>query len=146
SARRTDQRFMSAHRNELRKPSQGTGGRGRVGSVLRAHLATTTVVDSLSPQRSAGRGLGRGAFDLCLPMVPAELLLSPTLSSTPRRRGGLVVMSRCAGWSDFRCLAAARAVRFPSECVEAKLAVKARQSVASRLFGFHQSRQTRPGL
>src|SRR5439155_21355222 len=62
----------------------------------RAHLATTTVVDSLSPQRSAGRGLGRGAFDLCLPMVPAELLLSPTLSSTPRRRGGLVVMSRRA--------------------------------------------------
>src|SRR5207247_4017512 len=52
-----------------------------------AHLGTTTVVDSLSPQRSAGRGLGRGAFDLCLPMVPAELLLSPTLSSTPRRRG-----------------------------------------------------------
>src|SRR5207249_9858762 len=96
SARRTDQRFMSAHRNELRKPSQGTGGRGRVGSVLRAHLATTTVVDSLSPQRSAGRGLGRGVFDLCLPMVPAELLLSRTLSSTPRRRGGLVVMSRRA--------------------------------------------------
>src|SRR6266516_782752 len=29
-------------------------------------------------------------------MVPAELLLSPTLSSTPRRRGRLVVMSRCA--------------------------------------------------
>src|SRR5947207_11220627 len=64
--------------------------------VKRAHLATTTVVDSLSPQRSAGRGLGRGAFDLCLPMVPEELLLSPTLSSTPRRRGGGVVMSSCA--------------------------------------------------
>src|SRR5216117_2943518 len=62
----------------------------------RAHLATTTVVDSLSPQRSAGRGLGRGAFDLCWPMIPAELLLSPTLSSTPRRRCVLVVMSRCA--------------------------------------------------
>src|SRR5437016_13353638 len=58
----------------------------------RAHLASTTVVDSLSPQRSAGRG----AFDLCLPMVSAELLLSPTLSSTPRRKGGLVAMSRCA--------------------------------------------------
>ena len=58
----------------------------------RAHLATTTVLDSFSPQRSAGRG----AFDLCLPMVSAELLLSPTLSSTPRRKGGLAVMSRCA--------------------------------------------------
>jgi hypothetical protein len=53
-----------------------------------AHLANTTMVDSLSLQRSAGRGLGRGASDQCLPMVPEELLLSPTLSSTSRRRGG----------------------------------------------------------
>src|SRR5437773_2737350 len=72
--------------------------RARIG----AHLATTTVVDSLSPQRSAGRGLGRGAFDLCLPMVPAELLLSPTLSSTTAEERGLVVMSRCARAPDFR--------------------------------------------
>ena len=90
---------MASRRPEHFRPPQSDlveGGLGRPPmdsrsmspqGVCGAHLATTTVVDSLSPQRSAGRGLGRGAFDLCLPVVPAELLLSPTLSSTPRRRG-----------------------------------------------------------
>src|SRR5216117_3994225 len=62
----------------------------------RAHLATTTVVDSLSPQRSAGRGLGRGAFDLCLPngSCGTPPLPDPLLHSAEER--GLVAMSRCA--------------------------------------------------
>ena len=63
------------------------------GTLDRTRLDTATSLDSLSPQRSAGRGLGRGAFELCL-RIP-EHLLSPPLSPTTRKRGTSVAAASC---------------------------------------------------
>jgi len=54
-----------------------------------AQLDTRTIFDSLAPQRSAGRGLGRGDF---------ELKTSSPRPSPPASLGGEGVISR----SDFR--------------------------------------------
>jgi len=44
--------------------------------TLLAQLDTTTTDHSLSPQRSAGRGLGGGAFEQCQPISNGKHLLS----------------------------------------------------------------------
>jgi len=50
----------------------------------------------LSPQRSAGRGLGGGAIELMKQVVLRKHLLSPSLSSTSWKRGSRTSVFRCA--------------------------------------------------
>jgi len=61
-----------------------------------AQLGTCTAIGSLAPQRSAGRGLGRGGSEQAGNRRFAHHLLSPALSSTAWKRGSLVRVSRCA--------------------------------------------------